>query len=112
MLFAELNIISENGKKYTGAYLSGIATVPAERGKGYAGKLIEYTLKNLGDIDIYYLIPASNSLFDYYKKFGYSIFPFLCFLSCHGLRADPLTYLYSTHHEPVQSVHLNGVPAK
>lgn len=76
MLFAEITSLSENGKSYSGVYLCGIATTPSARRKGYATMLIDYTIKKFEGIDVYYLIPASRSLFDYYKRFGFEPFTY------------------------------------
>ena len=76
MLFAELNTVVKAGKELKGAYLCGIATGPDKRGKGYASKLINHALENLKDVDIFYLIPAEESLFDYYERFGFKPFTF------------------------------------
>lgn len=76
MLFAEVNTIVAEGKEYKGAYLCGIATKEDKRGRGYAGKLIDYAISALDSIDVFYLIPASKELFGYYDKFGFKPFTF------------------------------------
>ena len=76
MLYAEINTLVKNDKKLKGAYLCGIATKESARGKGYASKLIDYTLKSHKAIDVFYLIPAEESLFDYYKRFGFEPFSY------------------------------------
>ena len=76
MLFAEINTLFENGKSFKGAYLCGIATKPEVRGRGYASALIEYAISRLENIDIFYLIPAEKSLFNYYKRFGFEPFTY------------------------------------
>ena len=76
MLYAEVNTVIKNKKELTGAYLCGIATKESSRGKGYASKLIEYALENLKGIDVFYLIPAEESLFEYYKRFGFEPFSY------------------------------------
>lgn len=77
MLFVEYNDIVINDKIYKGAYFCGIATDEKCRGKGYAGKLIEYAKSHIDKVDIIYLIPANKSLFDFYDKFGFKIFTYL-----------------------------------
>lgn len=55
------------GKK--GAYIYAVSTYERFRRRGFAGRLIEYA-KTLG-CDFLWLIPANESLFDYYAKFGF-----------------------------------------
>ena len=60
-----------NGLK--AAYICGVATLPGYRGRGLCAKLMkeaEDDLKKRG-YDICFLIPASESLFDFYGKMGY-----------------------------------------
>ncbi len=56
-----------------GAYIYAACTEKAHRGKGYMNSLMnyvaEYAAKN--DYEILYLVPAENSLFDFYEKLGY-----------------------------------------
>lgn len=61
-----------NGKKSN--YLCGASTAPDYRSKGIMSQLIEYALcdaKKGGDV-YSLLLPASESLYSYYKKFGYT----------------------------------------
>ncbi|MFR7483481.1 MAG: GNAT family N-acetyltransferase, partial [Eubacterium sp.] len=55
------------GKK--GAYVYAVCTLPEFRGRGISGSLIEYS-KSLG-YDFLWLIPASESLFCFYSRFGF-----------------------------------------
>ena len=73
-LYVEYNSLYINGKIKSGAYFCGIATYEKYRGRGYANMLIEYAKKNIKKVDIIYLIPASQSLFDFYKKSGFKHF--------------------------------------
>ena len=59
-----------NGLK--AAYICGVATIPEYRGRGLCAKLMkeaEDDLKKRG-YDICFLIPESESLFDFYGKMG------------------------------------------
>ena len=61
-----------NGKKSN--YLCGASTAPDYRNKGIMSRLIEYALcdaKKSGDV-YSLLLPASEGLYSYYKKFGYT----------------------------------------
>lgn len=61
-----------SGQEYSAVYVYGVGTVPEARGKGY---MKEVFLKMEGffgkEIDFYYLVPASESLFLMYEKLGY-----------------------------------------
>ncbi len=58
---------------YKVAYIYGVATHPDYRNRGYASKLIEMTLKQIANENYDYatLIPSSESLFDFYARFGF-----------------------------------------
>jgi len=73
-LYVEYTDLFIEGKILKGAYFCGIATKKEHRGKGFAGRLIEYAKKNIQKTDIIYLIPANNSLFNFYKSFGFREF--------------------------------------
>ncbi|MDD6572502.1 MAG: GNAT family N-acetyltransferase [Thermoflexaceae bacterium] len=64
----------ENGNtKCNGAYLYALATDRRYRGRGIMGEMIEYA-KQMADEqkkDFLYLIPAEDSLYGYYEKFGF-----------------------------------------
>ncbi len=68
---------------YNCAYICGIATLPEYRGKKQASTLIDACLKDLKakGYDIAFLIPASHSLFDFYKGCGFENFTSLNILS-------------------------------
>lgn len=55
-------------------YLMGLSTLPAYRGKGYMGALIEasHRLMKQRNIPLSILVPAEQSLFGYYERFGYA----------------------------------------
>lgn len=55
------------------AYLFALATLPEYRGKGYASKVVNETLKACEkmNFDVVVLIPAKKKLKDYYSKFGF-----------------------------------------
>ena len=56
-----------------GFYLYAAATMPANRGKGYMAKLIKEALRYAKTVaDFVYLCPAEQSLYDYYRRFGFS----------------------------------------
>ncbi len=53
----------------SGAYVYAVCTLPEYRGRGISGSLIEYA-KSLGYAFLW-LIPATESLFDFYSRFGF-----------------------------------------
>lgn len=50
-------------------YIYGVGTTEKCRGKGIAGRMLE---AEANDCDLLVLIPQSESLFDFYKKYGFS----------------------------------------
>jgi len=58
----------------TVSYIAGACTHPDYRGKGYMGELLEETFDVMRkrDFDLTALIPASPSLFEYYRRHGYT----------------------------------------
>ena len=58
------------GKLHKAAYFYAIATLQAYRGRGICRGLMEYAEAHV-DADCCMLVPASESLFDFYGKFGY-----------------------------------------
>ena len=62
------------GRKYKVMYLYALATLEKYRGKGIMGSLIEkaHVFLDKNGFAASFLIPASDSLYDYYKKYGYS----------------------------------------
>ncbi|MBQ7294933.1 MAG: GNAT family N-acetyltransferase [Clostridia bacterium] len=65
--------IKYDGKIYKGRYLYAAATLPTHRGKGLMSALlnesIEYSRKE--KLDFIALVPAGDSLYDYYGRFGF-----------------------------------------
>ncbi len=63
----------QDGVVYNGAYLYALATDKRYRGCGYMGRLIEQAKEfaKTSGLDFVFLVPASSSLYDYYKKFGF-----------------------------------------
>lgn len=61
------------GKHLHSWYIYGVGTHPALRGKGYAGALIEKTLREAWetDVDLCCLIPQDQGLFEFYRRFGF-----------------------------------------
>lgn len=53
----------------SGGYIYAVSTYNDFRGRGYASKLIETAKKY--DYDFLWLIPAEDSLFDFYKRFDF-----------------------------------------
>lgn len=65
--------IKYEGKTYNGRYLYAAATLPEYRGRGIMSKLIKEALvyginENL---DFIALLPADDSLYNYYERFGF-----------------------------------------
>ena len=62
-----------NGIKYSAYYLYALATTQSYRKKGIMAQVIEYIIKLSvnRNIDYLFLVPASEKLFNYYKKFGF-----------------------------------------
>jgi len=62
------------GKEEKVAYLCGACTLPEFRKKGEMGVLINQAVRKLYNEDIPFcsLIPSSETLFDYYERFGFS----------------------------------------
>ncbi|MDU1891841.1 MAG: GNAT family N-acetyltransferase [Dysgonomonas sp.] len=54
-------------------YLAGLCTLPEYRGRGYMTDLIHHShqLMDERDIPLSILLPAENSLYAYYQRFGY-----------------------------------------
>lgn len=56
-----------------GFYLYAAATLPDHRGNGIMGRLINEALTYAKSVaDFVYLCPAEQSLYDYYRRFGFS----------------------------------------
>lgn len=72
-------IVKDDSKIIPAFYMCGISTSQQARGKGYARKVIDHSFefaKNEG-AELCYLVPASLSLFDFYKKSGMTPFTYL-----------------------------------
>ena len=56
------------------SYIYGACTHPEERGKGWMSTLIQKAFKVMAErhIALTVIIPAEKSLFDYYRRFGYT----------------------------------------
>ncbi len=65
--------IKFEGKTYKGRYLYAAATLPEHRNKGLMAKLIgeAQPYAREGELDFIALVPADDSLYDYYGKFGF-----------------------------------------
>lgn len=61
------------GKTYEGRYLYAAATLPEYRGKGLMARLIgeAITYCKAAGLDFIALVPASDSLYDYYGRYGF-----------------------------------------
>lgn len=69
LLDAEIKI---NGENKSCKYIYAVATKENHRGKGISSKLMEH-VKSIADKndEILVLVPASESLFEFYRKFGF-----------------------------------------
>ncbi len=65
-----------NKKRLKGAYLYGVATSALDRHAGHFSHLHETLVEKLSEkkYDFIVTIPASDALFSFYKKFGYTSF--------------------------------------
>lgn len=59
-----------NDREWRARYVYGVGTLPAFRGKGYAGKVLEAAVQYI-EADVFYLYPATSPLRAFYKKHGY-----------------------------------------
>ena len=73
---SSLSVFPVQYNGHSGGYVYGVCTAPEYRGHSYAVTLLrkaeEDCMHNLG-MDFFLLRPASESLFNYYKKQGYSL---------------------------------------
>lgn len=62
-----------DGQVFNGRYLYAASTLPQFRGKGIMSELLEQANKFAQEkkLDFIALVPASDSLYNYYSKFGY-----------------------------------------
>lgn len=68
-LVSMIFLIDCNYCNYKGKYVYAVSTEEKYRNKGYAGLLINEAKKYMNDF--LWLIPADESLFDYYSKFEF-----------------------------------------
>lgn len=76
MLFGlPCEFLNKEGKREKACYFYALATFQSERGKGFMGELIGSVLKELEEQEItqVFLLPARESLFAYYERFGFSM---------------------------------------
>ena len=61
------------GEEISIYYIEGLSTLPEYRGRGYMGKLIgkAHEIASERQIPLTVLVPAEDSLFGYYGKYGY-----------------------------------------
>ncbi len=64
--------VDEEGESHACGYIYAVCTDPQYRGRGICKNLMEYIHKNCG-FAYTALVPAEESLFSFYKKFGYEI---------------------------------------
>lgn len=65
--------ISADTGPFSARYIYAVATLPAARGKGHSSALLEYAHRWMrkNGVDISLLVPAQQSLFQFYRKRGY-----------------------------------------
>ncbi|MDR3269320.1 MAG: GNAT family N-acetyltransferase [Tannerella sp.] len=82
--------ITYRGATVPAAYICGVCTLPSERGKGRMNRLMLQAMDVMRDRNyaLTVLIPASDRLFDYYERFGYTK-AFDYSLETHHLSAMP-----------------------
>ena len=70
MLFMFPIDIKIEGKSFNGNYIYAVATDPAHRGKGYSSQLLKeaHSIMSKNGVDLSLLVPASESLFNYYGE--------------------------------------------
>lgn len=73
MLFLLDGKMCISGKDYPSYYLYAACTAPKYRGRGIMSALLKAAEKTASDRNIRYicLLPAEDSLYDYYSRFGY-----------------------------------------
>lgn len=71
--------LSNNSTEIKAGYICGISTISEARGLGQASFLIKECIKELkeNNYDIAFLFPASLSLFEFYKKFGFETLSYI-----------------------------------
>ena len=63
-------LVDESGESRSCGYFYAVCTAPEARGKGVCAKLMQYAEQNCG-YDYASLVPAEESLFEFYRKLGY-----------------------------------------
>ena len=68
------SFFSKNNRVLKGGYLYGVGTLPAYRGMSYSSRLIEQAKDLLisEGYDYFIVKPASDSLFELYRRFGFT----------------------------------------
>ncbi len=64
--------ISINNKQIIGGYLYGVATLKEHRGKALSKQITDHIFTKTSDIDYILVKPASESLYNLYKKNGFN----------------------------------------
>lgn len=99
-MFMRLPVYADNKK---GDYIYAVATAKCARGRGIATKLLEIAKARVinGERDFLVLVPAKPSLFDFYKKRGFTEGTYVSKL-CGSCRAEPNNNLAVKHITPKQ----------
>lgn len=87
MLFMLPLTVCSAERDYDARYIYAVATHPDHQNKGYSTQLLDYTNQFLKErqVALTVLVPASDSLFDYYGKRGYET---QFFLSRYKIEAE------------------------
>ena len=69
----DMPVVTAGGKTYPAAYLYAVATDPACRGRGYAGRLLDFAAQELSRRGFAALttVPASPSLHHFFARYGF-----------------------------------------
>ncbi len=73
MLCTPAELVGDDGDAVPAAYLYAVCTAPALRGRGYCRLLLQEAEQDLAkqDVRAAVLVPAEESLFGFYARFGY-----------------------------------------
>ena len=79
-LFLLDSYILIDGQRYSAKYVYAACTVTAYRGRGYMGELLGFAKRYCSEnsVDFLTLVPAEDSLFSYYERFGYKNYFYAC----------------------------------
>ena len=66
-----MSLLPISVKNHTGYYVYAVATDEARRGEGIASKMIEYAKNICKKDEFLILVPAKESLFEFYKRFAF-----------------------------------------